>query len=174
MDIQTRAYLPRIAGLALAGASFLGVTAAQAGERFGYSPATIRQMAAELRAGRLELFVSSKPGPKGPRKQAAVRDRVLELRAADRSITEIAVALWQRHLRHNPANPRWPDRDRFVVSPLGMIAPKSAGRREHLSSELALEYLVHGSCYLDANDVIRRVHPAVASDARAWNFHAQC
>lgn len=25
-------------------------------------------------------------------------------------------ALWMRHLRHNPANPRWPDRDRFVLS----------------------------------------------------------
>lgn len=32
MDIQARAYLPRIAALALAGASFLGVTAAQAKE----------------------------------------------------------------------------------------------------------------------------------------------
>ena len=24
--------------------------------------------------------------------------------------------LWQRHLRHNPADPHWPDRDRFVLS----------------------------------------------------------
>ena len=24
--------------------------------------------------------------------------------------------LWNRHLRHNPANPAWPDRDRFVLS----------------------------------------------------------
>src|SRR5215210_995147 len=31
-------------------------------------------------------------------------------------MAEIAVALWRRHLRHNPANPQWPDRDRFVVS----------------------------------------------------------
>jgi transketolase len=31
-------------------------------------------------------------------------------------MAEIAVALWQRHLRHNPANPRWADRDRFVLS----------------------------------------------------------
>src|SRR5271166_6501424 len=31
-------------------------------------------------------------------------------------MAEIAVALWQRHLRHNPANPHWPDRDRFVLS----------------------------------------------------------
>src|SRR5690349_2233363 len=31
-------------------------------------------------------------------------------------MAEIAVALWHRHLRHNPANPTWPNRDRFVVS----------------------------------------------------------
>jgi transketolase len=24
--------------------------------------------------------------------------------------------LWQRHLKHNPANPGWPDRDRFILS----------------------------------------------------------
>ncbi|MCE2986181.1 MAG: transketolase [Burkholderiales bacterium] len=36
-------------------------------------------------------------------------------------MAEIAVALWaqgnpHRHYRHNPANPTWPNRDRFVVS----------------------------------------------------------
>ena len=31
-------------------------------------------------------------------------------------MAEIAVALWARHLRHNPADPTWSDRDRFVVS----------------------------------------------------------
>src|SRR5678815_2513585 len=27
-----------------------------------------------------------------------------------------AYVLWTRHLRHNPKNPRWPNRDRFVLS----------------------------------------------------------
>ncbi len=31
-------------------------------------------------------------------------------------MAEIAVALWSKHLRHNPANPHWANRDRFVVS----------------------------------------------------------
>jgi len=35
---------------------------------------------------------------------------------APMGMAEMAVALWGRHLRHNPANPHWPDRDRFVLS----------------------------------------------------------
>jgi len=31
-------------------------------------------------------------------------------------MAEIAEALWHRHLRHNPANPQWANRDRFVLS----------------------------------------------------------
>ena len=31
-------------------------------------------------------------------------------------MAEVAVALWNRHLRHNPANPKWTNRDRFVLS----------------------------------------------------------
>src|SRR5664280_1168288 len=68
-------------------------SAESVGARFGYSPATVHQLAAELRAGRSSFFRSSKPGPKGPRKTHTIRDRVLVLRAADRSVTEIAQAL---------------------------------------------------------------------------------
>jgi transketolase len=31
-------------------------------------------------------------------------------------MADIAVALWTKHLRHSPANPHWPNRDRFVLS----------------------------------------------------------
>ena len=31
-------------------------------------------------------------------------------------MAEIAQALWIKHLRHNPANPAWANRDRFVLS----------------------------------------------------------
>src|SRR3954465_11702864 len=31
-------------------------------------------------------------------------------------MAEIAEALWRGFLRHNPANPAWPDRDRFLLS----------------------------------------------------------
>ena len=31
-------------------------------------------------------------------------------------MAEIAEVLWRRQLRHNPANPHWPDRDRFIMS----------------------------------------------------------
>lgn len=35
---------------------------------------------------------------------------------APMGMAEMAVALWGRHLRHNPANPHWANRDRFVLS----------------------------------------------------------
>ena len=35
---------------------------------------------------------------------------------APMGMAEMATALWGRHLRHNPANPKWADRDRFVLS----------------------------------------------------------
>jgi transketolase len=35
---------------------------------------------------------------------------------APMGMAEIAVALWSRHLKHNPADPHWADRDRFVLS----------------------------------------------------------
>ena len=35
---------------------------------------------------------------------------------APMGMAEVAEVLWNRHLRHNPANPHWADRDRFVLS----------------------------------------------------------
>jgi transketolase len=35
---------------------------------------------------------------------------------APMGLAEVAAVLWRRYLRHNPANPAWPDRDRFVLS----------------------------------------------------------
>jgi transketolase len=35
---------------------------------------------------------------------------------APMGMADMAVALWGRHLKHNPANPLWADRDRFVLS----------------------------------------------------------
>jgi transketolase len=35
---------------------------------------------------------------------------------APMGMADIAVALWGTHLKHNPRDPHWPDRDRFVLS----------------------------------------------------------
>ncbi|MGH9122710.1 MAG: hypothetical protein ACRDYC_12355, partial [Acidimicrobiales bacterium] len=70
-----------------------GEGADEAGSRFGYSSATMYQLASDLRAGKAAFFASSKPGPKGPRKTASLRERVLQLRATDKSVKEIADTL---------------------------------------------------------------------------------
>jgi len=68
--------------------------AAEVADRFGYSTASVHQMATLLRKGRLALFAGTRPGPKGPRKATGqLRARALELRAAGHSVTEIAAAL---------------------------------------------------------------------------------
>ena len=67
--------------------------AAEVAGRFGYSTASVHQMATLLRGGKLQLSTESRPGPKGPRTAGKVRDKALALRARDHSVTEIADAL---------------------------------------------------------------------------------
>jgi transketolase len=68
------------------------------------SPATARasdgELANSIRALAMDAVEAAKSGHPG----------------MPMGMAEIAVALWRRHLRHNPANPAWANRDRFVVS----------------------------------------------------------
>ena len=69
-------------------------SAAEIADRFGYSTASVHQMATLLRTDKLALFAEAKPGPKGPRKATGqLREKVLALRAGGHSIGEIAAAL---------------------------------------------------------------------------------
>jgi transketolase len=64
------------------------------------SPTHSNAMAAALRALAMDAVQVANSGHPG----------------APMGMAEMAVALWSGHLRHNPSNPRWPDRDRFVLS----------------------------------------------------------
>src|SRR5258708_20925352 len=90
-----------------------GRPAAEVADRFGSSTASIHQMATLLRKGRLNLLAETRPGPKGPRKATGpLRTRVLELRGAGHSVTEIAAACTSRGDAgvgaDRPADPRPP------------------------------------------------------------------
>jgi len=61
---------------------------------------TPRQMANAIRMLAVDAVEKAKSGHPG----------------APMGMADIAEVLWNRHLRHNPANPHWPDRDRFVLS----------------------------------------------------------
>jgi transposase len=111
--------------------------AAEVGDRFGYSTASVHQMATLLRTGRLALIAEARPGPKGPRKATGtLRARVLALRAAGHSVTEIAAALtaegmpvsaqtvWQ--ILDAEGIPRLPRRDEGRRGPPGKLAPVKA------------------------------------------------
>jgi transposase len=114
-----------------------GMPAAEVADRFGYSTASVHQMATLLRKGRLALFAETRPGPKGPRKATGtLRARALELRAAGHSVTEIAAALtgeqmpvsaqtvWQ--ILEAEGLPRLPRRDEGRRGPPARLAPVQA------------------------------------------------
>ena len=69
-------------------------------DRLNTAPTDTPHMANALRALAMDAVEPAKSGHPG----------------MPMGMAEIAVALWNRHLRHNPANPAWPNRDRFVVS----------------------------------------------------------
>jgi transketolase len=64
------------------------------------SPALERRMADALRMLAVDAIDRAASGHPG----------------APMGMADIAQVLWHRHLKHNPANPGWPDRDRFVLS----------------------------------------------------------
>ena len=70
-----------------------GVPAATAAQRFGYTPAGFSSLVRDFRAGRLELFPTTRPGPRRAPAKDAARARVLELRLTGHSIDEISAAL---------------------------------------------------------------------------------
>ena len=61
---------------------------------------TTQNMANAIRALAMDAVQAAKSGHPG----------------APMGMADMAVALWSRHLKHNPSNPHWADRDRFVLS----------------------------------------------------------
>ena len=64
------------------------------------SPELARRMANAIRMLSVDAVEKAKSGHPG----------------APMGMAEIAEVLWNRHLKHNPLNPHWADRDRFVLS----------------------------------------------------------
>jgi len=64
------------------------------------SPELARRMANAIRMLSVDAVEQAKSGHPG----------------APMGMADIAEVLWNRHLKHNPVNPHWPDRDRFVLS----------------------------------------------------------
>ncbi len=78
---------------ALRGYLYEGLSIEQAAARSGYSTATLRSLVRDFRAGKTGFFLNPRPGPtRAPAKNAA-REKILELRRAGRSATQICEAL---------------------------------------------------------------------------------
>jgi len=116
-----------------------GMPASEVADRFGYSTASVHQMATLLRTGKLSLFTDPRPGPRGPRKATGqLRARVLALRAAGHSVTEIAAALTEQGMPVSPQTtwqildaegiPRLPRRDEGRRGPPARLEPVKAAK----------------------------------------------
>ena len=70
-----------------------GAAAEDVAERFGYTRASVETLVRDYRAGRLELFCSSRPGPRSEPKKDSARKLTLALRREGRSLAEITRAL---------------------------------------------------------------------------------
>lgn len=78
---------------ALRGYLYEGLPIEAAAARSGYSAATLRSLVRDFRAGKTGFFLNPRPGPtRAPAKNAA-RDKILELRRAGQSATQISEAL---------------------------------------------------------------------------------
>jgi transketolase len=64
------------------------------------NPAELAAIAKSMRREVIEMITEAKSGHPG----------------GSLSVTEIVVTLFYDVLRHDPANPKWPDRDRFILS----------------------------------------------------------
>src|SRR5215218_7551713 len=62
-------------------------------ERFGYARSSVETLVRDYRAGRLELFASSRPGPRTQPKKDRARALVVAMRSEGRTLEEIGRAL---------------------------------------------------------------------------------
>ncbi len=161
--------------------------AAEVADRFGYSTASVRQMATLLRKGRLSLFAETRPGPKGPRKATGqLRARVLELRAAGHSVTEIATALTREGMPVSAQTvwlildaeglPRLPRRDEGRRGPPGRLDPVKAAALPGWPEEAAslpcdhagLLLLFPAICGTGLPDLIARAGYPATRELSSW------
>jgi len=111
------------------------LSAQEVGERFDYTRATVETLVRDFRAGRLELFASSRPGPRTQPKKDRARTLVLALRREGRSLREIEralaaegvplskTAIWE--LASEEGLGRLESEAETEAEPLTMVAPKA-------------------------------------------------
>ena len=97
-------------------------------------------------------------------------------------MADIAEALWRHHLRHDPADPQWLDRDRFVVSTAGCSERSGwpgvleCSWRKRRSSAIGRSYPLRCSkayssiepCPLEMTKRSRLAHFGLAGLCRRW------
>ena len=111
--------------------------AARVAGQFGYSTASVHQMATLVRSGRMRLFADARPGPRGPVKATGqLREKVISLRARHLPVTQIARILTEEgtpvsaqtvwKICQAEGMPRLRGDDTTARGPAGRLAPVRA------------------------------------------------
>ena len=99
-------------------------------KKSSYPSASAKSLSAEASSSKEVALASPLSIEEMVRKAKTLRRHIIAMTAkagsghpgGSLSAAEIVTALFFNHLRHDPSNPRWPDRDRFVLSK-GHAAP---------------------------------------------------
>jgi transposase len=152
-----------------------GASAAQVAERFGYTRATVETLVRDWRAGRLELFASSRPGPRAQPKKDRARALVVALRSEGRSLQEIGraleaagaglsrTAIWE--VLAEAGMGRLPDGEQQAAATAPPAAPKTRRLRDEDWPRIATIQSEHAGLFLLMPELVELDLPGVVAAA---------
>lgn len=151
-----------------------GASAQEVARRFGYTRATVETLVRDHRAGRLELFASSRPGPRSQPKKDRARALVVALRSEGRSLEEIGraleaagaglsrTAIWE--ILAEAGMGRRPAAE--VAASAAPVAPKTRRLRDDDWPQIGTIQSEHAGLFLLVPELVELELPAVAAAAR--------
>jgi transposase len=153
-----------------------GASAAEVAERFGYTRATVETLVRDHRARRVELFASSRPGPRSQPKKDRARALVIALRSEGRSLREIGralkaagvelsrTAIWEILAEAGMGSLQGAEQEE-AAAPAARVAPKTRRLRDQDWLAVGAIASEHAGLFLLLPELVELDLPALAAEA---------